>query len=126
MTEPNAEGGEDESAPSFTGSRIEGQQSFSLERGEHELRSATAERKYQLDRLRTESQIEEERKENERRRERERVLFYVVISLMVGGLVVGFLMATRAQDADTRRFGQGIVTLILGAVAGYFTGRAGK
>lgn len=50
----------------------------------------------------------------------------MVVSLMVAGLVAGLLVATMAQNPETRRFGQAIVTLLLGAVAGYFTGRAGK
>ncbi|MBA3643142.1 MAG: hypothetical protein H0W59_03630 [Chloroflexia bacterium] len=110
----------------FRESRAEGTQELSLAHAELDLKSVTAEREHQLKRFRVESQIEEERKENERRRARERVLFYVVVFLMVAGLIVGVLLATSAQNAETRRFGQGIVTLILGAVAGYFTGRAGK
>jgi len=31
-----------------------------------------------------------------------------------------------AQNPEPRRFGQAIVALLLDAVAGYFTGRAGK
>ena len=45
---------------------------------------------------------------------------------MVAGLITGLVMATLAQNAETRRLGQGIVTSLLGAVAGYFTGRAGR
>jgi hypothetical protein len=111
----------------FGESRAEGSQELSLTHRELDLKSATAERKHELDRLRVEAKITEEKEENKRRRERERVLFYVVVGVMVAGLVAGFFTATVSSDPDIRRFGQAIVTLILGAVAGYFTGsRVGK
>jgi hypothetical protein len=101
------------------GSSAEGQQTFSIERGRHELRAADAAHRR-----------EEQRKDNELRRHREKVVFYVVVGILVAGLVVGFIVAVEADNADTRRWAQGIVTLlfggIVGGITGYFTGRSGK
>jgi hypothetical protein len=99
----------------FRESSAQGQQTFSVEVSREIQRSADAQHRR-----------EEQRKDNDARRHRENVLFYVVIIVMVACLLTGFAMITMSENTETRRTGQSIVTLILGAVAGYFTGRAGK
>ena len=101
--------------PTLERSSAEGKQTFSIEQSKQEVKAADAAHRR-----------EEQRKDNELRRHREKVLFYVVVAVMAIGLVAGFLVGTFADNADTRRFGQGLVVIIFGAVAGYFTGRAAK
>jgi len=112
------------------GSTSGGDQTFSLERGEHELKVQTQAHKREMERERLQLEREETRKDNDQRRSQLTTLFVVVIAIIVVGLVAGLLIGTLAFDEDTRRFGQGLVTLLLGgvagALAGYVSGRSGR
>jgi hypothetical protein len=125
-TERTDEAGE----PSLRDSRTDGEQDFSILRGEFELKAETAAHKRQLERMRVEHELEQERKSNEDRRQRDKIIFFVVVFVVVAGLAVGFAVAVRSQNDDTRRGAQNIVTILFsamaGGLAGYFTGKAGK
>lgn len=59
-----------------------------------------------------------------------RVLIYIVVGVVIAGIVAAALVGTNAGNDDTRRWAQGIVTLLLGgllgAVGGYFSAKSGK
>lgn len=126
------------SGGSFKDSRAEGEQSFSIERGEHELKTVTAERAYRLDRMRLEHELEEQKAENRARREREAreeterrkrddVIYWLIVAAIIVGIVVGGAASFVSQNDATQRWGQSLVTLIVGGLVGYVTGsRAGK
>ncbi len=112
------------SGSSFRESRAEGEQAFSHERSEHERRVQSAERKFELDRLKLEHLQAQERLHSASQRQREMMGFYVVVGVVVVGLALGPTLAR------TRRWAQGLVTLLIGGIvgglAGYFTGKVGK
>ncbi len=58
------------------------------------------------------------------------ILFIVVIGIIVAGLVYGAVTGIWGENDTIRTFGQGIVTLLLGTVAGglagFFRGQRGK
>lgn len=109
-------------AGTFEESQSEGQQVFSVDRGKHELKVVTEERKYLLERLRTEAEIDEDRKDNDQRRCLRKVSFVFVIGVGTAALVAGFAVVAFADNDDTRRWAQSLVTLLVGAVAGGFAG----
>lgn len=118
------------SGSSFRESRAEGEQAFSKEQSEHERRVQSAERKFELDRLKLEHQQEQERLHSASQRHREVIGFYVVVGVVVIGLAVGSYVGTNAENAETRNWAQGMVTLLIGGIvgglAGYTTGKVGK
>jgi len=111
-------------------STTEGVQTFSIERQQLALKAEDAAHKRRLAEKRIQHELDEATKENDQRRLREMIGFRVVVGTVVLGLVVGFSVDVEADNADTRRFAQGLVTLlfggIVGGLAGYFTGRVGK
>ncbi len=54
--------------------------------------------------------------------------FYVGVGVV--GLALGSYVGTNAENAETRRWSQGLVTLLIGGIvgglAGYFTGKVGR
>lgn len=74
--------------------------------------------------------IDEARKDNNQRRRQDMILFIVVIGIIVAGLVYGAVTGIWGENDTIRTFGQGIVTLLLGTVAGglagFFRGQRGK
>lgn len=103
---------------------------WDVERAQYELKAAAELHNRGLARQRQAHELEEARKDNQQRRRQEMLLFITIVSIIVVGLVVGFVVSTQAENDTTRTFGQGIVTLLLGTIAGglagYFTGRSGK
>lgn len=97
-----------------SGSKVQGVQTFSLEQGKLELRAEQQRFK-----------STEEAKDNDLRRHRERLIFYAVLAVLGISLVVGFIMASVADDNETRRFGRDIVHLLLGAIGGGVVGLVG-
>jgi len=105
--------------PTLERSSAEGQQTFSVERGKHELKAAADKHKQ-----------DEEKKDNKARRQREGILFGVVLLVVLASWVTGFGMALFAENDWRQALGRDIVFLVLGGllggVAGYFTGKAAK
>ena len=136
--EPSTEARSDELGTGATTSTVSsvvnsstaGEQTFSAERGRHELKVAAEEHNRQMERLRTEQELAETREDNAQRRLREKIGFFVVVGIAVLGLGIGFAVAVESQNDDTRRWAQGLVTLlfggIVGGLAGYFTGKVGR
>jgi len=73
---------------------------------------------------------DEQRKDNEARRLRELISFIVIMVIVAASWGIGFLMMVFAENDNRQAFGQDVFLLvlgsILGALAGYFTGKAGK
>ena len=71
-------------------------------------------------------QREEEKKDNDLRR----LCFRIILGLLVAALVAGALAGAFSDDPGTRQWAQNIVTTLigglLGAVAGYFSGRSAR
>ncbi len=110
----------------FQDSKAEGEQTFSPERSQHELKLA----KHELTAEETRSHLEESRLDNASRRKREQIGFYTVLSVVVVGLATSGIIGVAAKNSNTRDWAQGVFTLILGtllgALAGYFTGKGSK
>ena len=102
---------------------IGGPQEFLLEREEHQLKAASEAHKREMQRQRLDQELDEACKNSDLRRFQQRTLFVVVLFVVGLGLIFGSFIATLPDNGDTRRFGQAIVTLLLGAIAGYLTGR---
>jgi hypothetical protein len=108
----------------FTDSRAQGTLRWSVEQGKHErelekLRQAAEAKRRELDEI---------EKDNASRRQRENVGFYTVLGVVVSGLSVSLIIGVMSANGDTRSWAQGAFTLILGsllgALAGYFTGKS--
>ncbi len=101
--------------PSIRNSSSQGTQTFSPEQAKHALETAESEHR------RT-----EERKDNELRR----FILKSFFIFLLAALVVGVGISVGSANADTRRWAQGIVTLLIGtiagAVGGYFTGKTDR
>jgi hypothetical protein len=108
----------------------EGRLAFSAELGQYELKAADAAHRRQVALAKLQHDLAEQRLDNARRRQREMVGFFAVVGIAVVGLVVGFGVAVWSDNGDTRRWAQGLVTLlfggIVGGLAGYFTGKVGR
>jgi uncharacterized membrane-anchored protein YjiN (DUF445 family) len=100
---------------SFSSSTTQGTQRFSAKQAEHEL-----------SRDRQKHNLAEEAKDNDLRRQ---MLIVVGIVIFVV-LAVSFIVAATSENDGTRAWAQGVVSTItggiVGAVAGYFTGRSSK
>lgn len=117
---------------------VEGSQTASTDHGKYELKAAADEHKRQIERTRLEHQLEQERLDNDARRDREArddaerrhremVVFWLVVAATVVGLVAGGGASFLSSDLVTQRWGQALVTLIVGGLVGYFTGsKVGK
>ena len=126
------------SNPTVERSSAEGQQEFSVARGKHELKVEADAHKRQIERATLEHQQEQDRKDNDARREREAkelaarlrrddIVFMLVVGGTIAGLAVGVLAALGSSNETTQRWGQALVTLIIGGLVGYFTGsKVGK
>jgi len=101
--------------PTVEHSSAEGAQAFSIERRKHDQRVAAEEHKR-----------EEQRKNNELRWHQEKMRFYAVLFVLGLAFIFGIIAGVFADNTGTRRFGQGVVTLIVGGIVGYPTGRSGK
>ena len=121
---------EEPAPPSFRNSRATGEPAVALALGAHELKAEAAAHKRRLDLMRLEHAQAQDAQERRDRRRREMIGFYVVVGIALLGLTVGFAVAVEADNEDTRRWAQGLVTLLFGGIvgdlAGYFTGRVGK
>jgi hypothetical protein len=108
------------------GNVAEGRQVFSPDVARHELNL----RKQQLNAEEKRHELEEAAKDNASRRRREEFGFYAVLVLVIAALAASLIIGVGSKNADTRNWAQGAFTLILGALlgalAGYFTGRTSK
>jgi uncharacterized membrane protein YraQ (UPF0718 family) len=109
----------------FVETTIQGKQTFSQEQSEFELKAETEAHKRAMELAEHQLKLEERRKDNDLRR----FCFKLVLFLLIGVLVTAALVAVFNSDADTRKWAQGIVTVLvsslLGGIVGYFTGKAG-
>jgi cation transport ATPase len=107
-------------------STAEGQQAFSLEQAQHQLKADKAASDQRIKEQQTTHDLAEEKKDNDLKR----LTFRIVLGVFIGVLVVSFIAAVWSDNASTRSWAQGIVTTIMGAIAGgvvgYFTGKHGK
>lgn len=110
----------------ITESSSGGGQTWSVERGEWELKRGTAEHKQQQERERQEHEFAEARKDNDLRRR----CFWLIVGLLIAILVVSAAVGIANDDGDTRRWAQNVVTTmiggLLGSVAGYLTAKGGS
>ena len=71
----------------------------------------------------------EDLKDKASRRRREEIGYFSLLAVILGGLVSSGAVGVASKNATTRDFAQGACLLILGgligALAGYFTGRSG-
>jgi hypothetical protein len=123
-----------ETDSSFHDSRAEGPLTFSLERSKHELQAQSATHRQYVERMRIQHELEELRKDNDARRAREaeqdrnqqvrdRAIFWLSIVGVILGLGAGSVAGFIIEDEFTQRWGQSLITLIVGGLIGYFTGR---
>lgn len=99
---------------------------WNFERAKHDLKAEAAAHKQQLEAEQARYQREEEAKDNALRR----LIIRVTVWTILAAGVAAFAIGTLAGDADTRRWAQNVGTTILGglvgAAAGYLTGRNGR
>jgi hypothetical protein len=119
---------------SIVGSQVQGDQTFSLEQSEHQLKAESEAHRRRLEQARADHDLAEAKLDNDARRVREagenkarlrheEIIFWLIVVAVCGGLIGGFLGIFVATDADTRRWSQSLVTLIVGGLVGYFTGK---
>jgi hypothetical protein len=126
-----------ETEPFLPGNVAEGRQVFSPDIARHELNLAkqqlsAEEKRHELEEAARDNESRSKREEagDRSRRRRQDVGFYSILSVVIVGLAVSLAIGTMAKNADTRNFAQNAFILILGAIlgalAGYFTGRSGN
>jgi predicted benzoate:H+ symporter BenE len=122
--QPNAGAGSPGDSSGLT--IVQRQDRFSARRGEHEIALARTTAEMQ----RAAEDARHQRQEAARDNTQRRILIYIVVGVVIAGLVAATLVGTWADNDDTRRWAQGIVTLLLGgllgAVGGYFSAKPGK
>jgi F0F1-type ATP synthase assembly protein I len=128
VSDPRSTG---EVAPHVLGAgRTEGLLSFEIKRQQQEVKSADAAHRRQMDAEAAAHRREQEAADNALRRQREQGGFALVVAVTVVMLIAAVLIGLLADDAETRQWARGIVTLILGGIvgvlAGYISGRRGK
>jgi hypothetical protein len=110
----------------FTDSSIQGRQSWSQEQAKHELRATSEAHKHSIELERQKHELREATKDNAQRR----LAFNVVVGVLLAILVVSLFLAIQSENGTTRAWAQGVVSSVMGgivgAVAGYFTGKSGK
>ncbi len=97
---------------------------FDVARAQHEVKaSSTAHRQREAEKDAEHRRIQEAADNNQRRR-----IVYWICGIVVATLIAGTWIAIAADNADTRRWAQSLVTVILsgilGAVGGYFSARS--
>ena len=92
--------------------------------------STPAERKHERELAREAHERDEERKDNEQRRHMQLVLFYVFVGVALVSLAFSAVVAVMADNADTRRWAQGLLITLFGTfagtVGGYYSGRRSR
>ena len=121
-------------------STVTGPQTISFDPTPQQLKALAQQHKQTLEADERRHQHEEATKENEVRRireaaeqssrlRRESIAYYSVLFVILGSLVTSGIVGVNSKNADTRNFAQGAFLLILGglvgALAGYFTGKSG-
>jgi F0F1-type ATP synthase assembly protein I len=100
---------------------------WDVKRAQHDLKVAATAHEHEIERRRLEHELEQQARDNDNRRQREMLLFYAAlvtgVVLLGVGLVVGVVLDTSEAKAGWAR---SIVTAILGAFAGYLTGKSTK
>lgn len=108
------------------GNVAEGRQTFSPDFAKHELNLA----KQQLTAEEQRHRLDEIAKDNASRRQRENVGFFAILGIVIVGLLASGTIGVSSANAATRDWAQDAFVLILGSVlgalAGYFTGKSGK
>lgn len=103
---------------------VEGPQTFSTERAQHELKAGRAAGEQRIKEQTNAHVLAQEAKDNDLRR----LTFKIVLLMLIGVLIFSFVVATKSTNGTTRSWAQGIVTTIkgglVGGVVGYFTARA--
>lgn len=98
---------------------------WDVKRAQHDLKVAATVHEQELERRRLEHELDQQARDNDNRRQREMLLFYTALGtgvvLLVVGLVTGVMLETSEAKASWAR---SIVTAILGAFAGYLTGKS--
>ncbi|MDQ3696014.1 MAG: hypothetical protein M3464_20700 [Chloroflexota bacterium] len=124
------------SSPSLQGivisdSRGQGEQQPYLELSAQGLKTQTALHEQHLQRINAEHHLLQTAKDNDARRDREakhfqdrrdteKNIYKVVLIGTVAGLVIGCLAVFLSPDDAIQRWGQSLITLILGALVGYW------
>jgi heme A synthase len=110
----------------ITGSSSGRGQTWSVERGEWEIKRGSAEHRQRQEEERQQHELTEAKKDNEQRRR----VFWLIVGLLIVILLISGAVGIANEDGETRRWAQNIVTTLigglLGAVAGYFTAKGGK
>lgn len=96
---------------SITSSRAEGTQTATLELRRHE-------HKVYLDT----KKLEEQQAQKAHERKKDWVLFCVVVSAIIGSLVLAVALIFFGPDDESRRRGESLLFLVIGALVGYVTG----
>jgi len=113
-------------AGGFVATTLQGGQTFSLEQSEHQLRAEDPAHRRVLELEDHRLALEDRRKDNDLRR----YCFGGVLRLLVIVLFFSGLQGVTNQDPTTKQRAQGLVTTLigglLGAIAGYFTAKAGS
>lgn len=121
----------------FVESSAEGPQTFAIAPGD-QIKLATAAHKQRQETVRLDHELAERQKDNDARRAREareevdrrkrdNVIYWLIVVAIVVGIVVGGAAGFLSQNDATPRWGQSLVTLIVGGLVGYVTGsRAGR
>lgn len=110
---------------------------YDLDRAAQDLKARIANRRHERDMEKARRSFSEAAKDSEHRRLQEskdnelrRRVFYALGLLLILALLVGTLIATVADNADTRRWAQGVVVALLsgviGAAAGWFSHKSGS
>ncbi len=98
---------------------------WDVKRAQHDLKVAATVHEQELERRRLEHELEQQARDNDNRRQREMLLFYAALGtgvvLLGVGLAIGVMLDTSEAKASWAR---SIVTAVLGAFAGYLTGKS--
>lgn len=100
---------------------------WTAERAKYDLRDRSEAHKRQLEAEEAGHRRSQEAKDHHQRRQQERLMFAaglgIAVVLLVVGLLAGLILDTAESKASWAR---SLVTAILGAYAGYLTGKAGR
>lgn len=98
---------------------------WDVTRARHELKAATTAHAQQLEAEQARHDREEFRKDNDQRRQLQKVMFSVVVGTIVGMLIISLVTSLAADSNQTKEWARSIVSLIVGGLAGYITGKSG-
>lgn len=102
----------------ISGSQSSGVQTFSVEQIRLEQKGRAEAHRHAMERERLEN--EESQKQHERKKDW--IIFCLVVCAMAGGLLFGVALNFMSVNQETKRWGQSLIILIIGALGGYITG----